>query len=319
VTASNGAGSTQAASTPTSLIGALLPGNTSLPSIAGSLIDGQTITAATGSWSGTSPISYSYQWEQCNAKGEACKEVGGATGGTLGLISSLVGSTVRVVVTATNSRGSTQATSPATGLIAALLPSNTSLPTIGGVAEDGKTLTGTTGSWKGTEPKFAYQWQQCNAKGEECKNVSTEGSKETLGVVSSLVKSTVRLVVTASNSAGSTQATSAPTSPVLAALPLNKVIPTVSGTLEVGKELLAHPETWTGTAPIRYIYQWQLCGALGLVGECRDISGATEEKFLLGLLDAALTLRVGVTAHNERGASETVYSKVTGLVAPLKL
>jgi len=320
VTATNAGGSTQATSAASGLIGALLPGDTSLPSIGGTLIDGQTLTAANGSWSGTAPISYSYQWQQCNAKGESCKEINGATAGTLGLISSLVGSTVRVVVTATNSGGSTQATSPATGLIAALLPGNTSLPSISGVAEDGQKMTGSNGSWSGTTPmSFGYQWQQCNAKGEECKAITKEGTGETLGVVSSLVKSTIRLVVTATNSGGSSQATSAPTSSVLAALPLNKVIPTVSGTLEVGKELLAHPETWTGTAPIKYTYQWQLCGALGLVGECSNIAGATEEKFLLGLLDAALTLRVGVTAHNERGASETVYSKVTGLVAPLKL
>ena len=320
VTATNSGGSTQATSAATGLIAALLPSNTSLPAISGVLKDGQTLTAASGSWSGTGPINYSYQWEQCNSKGEACKEVSGATGGTLGLISSLVGSTVRVVVTATNSGGSTKASSAATGLIAALLPANTTLPSISGVAEDTKSLTGATGSWSGSTPiAYAYQWQQCNAKGEECKNISAEGTKETLGLVSSVVKSTVRLVVTASNSGGSTQATSAPTSPVLAALALNTVQPVIAGILEVGKKLLAKPETWTGTAPITYTYQWQLCGVLGLVGECSNIAGATEQEFLLGLLDAGLTLRVGVTAHNERGASQTAYSKVTGLVAGLKL
>ena len=116
------------------------------------------------------------------------------------------------------------------------------------------------------------------------------------------MKATLRLLVTATNSGGSTEATSAATSPVLAALPLNTVQPTVTGILKLGEKLLAHPETWSGTAPITYTYQWQLCGALGLVGECKDIAGATKENFLLELLDVGLTMRVGVTAHNERGS-----------------
>jgi uncharacterized protein YukE len=319
VTASNSGGSTQATSAASGLIAALLPSNTSLPSISGLLKDGQTLTAANGSWNGTAPISYAYQWQQCNTAGEACKDIEGATAGTLGLVSSLVGNTVRVIVTASNSGGSTQATSAATGIIAALLPSNTSLPSIGGLLEDGKTLTAAKGSWSGTTPmSFGYQWQQCNGSGGECKNITGE-TKETLALVSSLVKSTVRLVVTATNSGGSTQATSAATSPVLAALPINTVQPTITGILKLGEKLLAHHETWSGTAPITYTYQWQLCGALGLVGECKDIAGATGENLLLELLDVGLTMRVGVTAHNERGASETAYSKVTGLIQGLGL
>ncbi len=319
VTATNSGGSTTVYSPATGLIAALLPGNTSLPSITGSLVDGQALSALTGSWKGTTPITYGYQWQQCNAKGEECKNLNGETGSVLNLVSALVGDTVRVAVTATNSGGSTTAYSPATGVIAALLPGNTTLPSISGLAEDGQKLTGALGSWKGTTPiTYGYQWQQCNAKGEECKALGGE-TKETLGVVSGLVKSTVRLVVTATNSAGSTQATSAPTSPVLAALPVNAVLPTISGILKLGEKLLAHPETWKGTAPFTYTYQWQLCGVLGLVGECNNIAGATKENLLLELLDVGLTLRVGVTAHNERGASETAYSKVTGLISGLGL
>jgi uncharacterized protein YukE len=319
VTATNSGGSTEATSAATGLIGALLPSNKELPSISGLLKDGESLSAAVGSWTGTEPITYAYQWQQCNAKGEACKNLEDATASTLGLVSTLVGSTVRVIVTATNAGGSTEATSAATGLIAALLPSNTELPSIGGLAEDGQTLKGATGAWSGTTPiAYSYQWQQCNAAGAECKSLTGE-TKETLALSSSLVKATLRLLVTATNSGGSTQATSAATSPVLAALALNTVQPTISGILKLGEKLLAHPETWSGTAPITYTYQWQLCGVLGLVGECKDIAGATKENFLLELLDVGLTLRVGVTAHNERGASATVYSKVTGLIQGLGL
>jgi uncharacterized protein YukE len=316
-TAMNAGGKVTAVSEPTSIVAALLPSNTGLPSIGGLLQDGQNLAAAVGSWGGSTPLSYTYQWLQCDAAGEACKELSGQTGETLGLISSLVGSTVRVVVTATNAGGSASATSPATNAIAALLPSNTGLPSITGLAEDGQKLTGATGSWGGTTPiSYGYQWQQCNSAGGECKDLSGQ-SAETLSLASGLVKSTVRLVVTATNSGGSTKAASAPTSPVLAALPVNAVQPTITGLLKLGEKLLAHHEEWKGTAPISYAYQWQLCGALGLVGECKNIAGATHETLALEALDVALTLRLGVTATNERGSSEAVYSKVTGLIAGL--
>jgi hypothetical protein len=302
------------------VIAALLPSSTALPSIVGTLVDGETLTASTGTWKGTTPISYAYQWQKCNGKGEACTNISGAEAATFGLVSSLVGSTVRVVVKATNQGGSSEAASPATGVIAALLPKLLSAPSVSSSTkevEQGSTLTAASGSWKGTEPiTYSYQWQQCNGKGEECKTLAGE-TKETLSIVESLVKSTVRVVVRATNQGGSSEATSAPTSVVLAALPVNTKLPTISGLLEVGKTLTAHKETWAGTAPA-FTYQWQLCGALGLEGECKNIAGATKETFLLELLDVGLTLRVAVTGTNERGSS-TAYSKVTGLVQGLKL
>jgi uncharacterized protein YukE len=314
VTATNPGGSTTAYSTPTSPIAALLPHNGSLPSIAGSLIDGQALSVLTGNWSGSTPLSYSYQWQQCNSNGEACKDISGESGSILKLISAFVGQTLRVGVTATNSGGSTTAYSPATGLIAALLPSNTSPPTIAGTPEDGHSLGAASGGWSGSTPiSYSYQWQQCNGKGEECKALAGE-TKETLGLIPNLVRSTVRLAVTATNAGGSTQAVSAPTSPVLAALPINLIQPVISGFLKLGEWLFARHESWSGTAPLAYTYQWQLCGLWGFVYECNNIPGATQEHILLELFSLGLTLRVGVTAHNERGESETVYSKVTGLI-----
>ena len=64
------------------------------------------------------------------------------------LVSGLVGSTIKVVVTATNSGGSTSQASAATGVIAALLPKNTSLPSIAGSLIDGQTLGAATGGWQ---------------------------------------------------------------------------------------------------------------------------------------------------------------------------
>src|SRR5256885_735892 len=43
------------------------PVNTSLPTVTGTAQVGQTLTASPGSWSGTQPISYAYQWRRCGA------------------------------------------------------------------------------------------------------------------------------------------------------------------------------------------------------------------------------------------------------------
>ena len=59
----------------------------------------QTLTASTGTWAGTEPISYGYRWERCNP---GCEDIAAATGPTLLLGPSEVGSTIRVEVTADN-------------------------------------------------------------------------------------------------------------------------------------------------------------------------------------------------------------------------
>ncbi len=316
VTATNGAGSTSATSEPTSVITALLPSNTGLPSIAGSLIDGSSLTGAKGSWSGSEP-TFSYQWLLCNSAGGSCKELSGATGGTLGLLTSEIGSTVRLVVKATNSAGSASATSEPTGLIKALIPSNTGLPTVAGVLEDGHTLTGAKGSWSGSEPSFGYQWLLCNSSGGSCKELSG-ATGTTLGLIASEIGSTVRLVVTAKNSAGSTSATSEPTSPILAILPVNTAAPAVAGLLQVGKILEVVAGKWTGSEPIKYTYQWQTCGLLGSEKECANIPEAIQKTLKLELAWVGLTLRVIETATNARGAVSKA-SSITGLIGGLLL
>ncbi|HWX97641.1 MAG TPA: hypothetical protein VNZ01_12435 [Solirubrobacteraceae bacterium] len=310
VTATNAAGPASATSAPTSLVAALLPSNTALPSISGVLKDGQLLSATTGSWSGTAPISYAYQWQACNAAGESCKNVSEAVGSTLKLSPGLIGSTLRVVVTATNAAGGVAATSSATGLVTALLPSNTAVPTTSGVAQDGQLLSATTGSWSGTAPiSFAYQWQLCNAAGEACKNLS-EAVASTLKLEPADVGSKLRVVVTATNAAGSTSATSAATELITAILPKNTALPTISGLLKLGSLLSVTNGTWSGTPPITFTYQWQVCSLLKT--ECKDILGATKATLTLeGLLN--LTVRVIVTATNAAG-SVPATSAITGLI-----
>ena len=116
VTASNSAGNTAAFSNMTSIViaagpGAASPVNTSLPSISGSLLVGQTIQASTGAWTGLTSSDFGYQWSRCNTDGTSCANISGATGQSYGVGQVDLGTGIRVSVTATNQKGSTTAVS----------------------------------------------------------------------------------------------------------------------------------------------------------------------------------------------------------------
>jgi PA14 domain-containing protein len=93
------------------------PANTVLPTITGQPREGRTLTANEGTWTGTTPLTYSYRWQRCDTGGRQCSDIAGATAKTYTLTSADVGSKVRVKVTATNSVGSTTATSALTSTI----------------------------------------------------------------------------------------------------------------------------------------------------------------------------------------------------------
>ncbi|NDU78485.1 hypothetical protein GWI34_38760, partial [Actinomadura sp. DSM 109109] len=59
-----------------------VPTNTSPPTISGDAREGQTLTASPGSWSGTTPIAYTYQWFRCGANLDNCAPIAGASNNT---------------------------------------------------------------------------------------------------------------------------------------------------------------------------------------------------------------------------------------------
>ncbi len=147
--------------------------NTTPPSVSGTAQDEHVLAANVGSWSGTAPIAYAYQWQSCNSTGSSCTNVTGATGPTYQLGAGNVGDTSRVVVTGSNSAGSGSAASATSGVVVAAPPSNTAAPVVSGTAEDGQVLSVAPGSWSGTAPiAYGYQWQSCNSSGSSCANVA---------------------------------------------------------------------------------------------------------------------------------------------------
>jgi hypothetical protein len=98
-------------------------------------------------------------------------------------------------------------------------PSNAALPVVGGTPAVGSQLTASTGGWNGTQPiAYAYQWQRCTATGGSCSNLAG-ASQATYTPVLTDQGRTLRVVVTASNDAGTGKATSSVTAAVGPALP----------------------------------------------------------------------------------------------------
>src|SRR3954469_24271434 len=96
---------------------AAAPNNTTPPSISGKAQVGELLTANNGTFSGTTPMTFTYQWRVCGNQGEACRDIAGATGNEYTVKAADEGNTIRVVVTAKNSDGTDSATSVPSALI----------------------------------------------------------------------------------------------------------------------------------------------------------------------------------------------------------
>jgi hypothetical protein len=87
------------------------PANTAEPAITGRAEQGRTLTSSTGSWTGTQPLTFAYQWVRCGADGGRpdggdCTIISGATGRRYQLVRADVDFRMRVRLTATNAQGS---------------------------------------------------------------------------------------------------------------------------------------------------------------------------------------------------------------------
>ena len=283
------------------------PTVTTQPSVAGTPLRGQTLTAQSGSWSGTTPISFAYQWRRCSSAGGDCVNVGGATSATYTLVAGDVGHTLRVQVTATNSAGSAQAVSGQSAVVVApAAPVNTAAPALSGTAQDGHTLSVSNGSWKSDSSlSYSYRWSRCDSAGNSCATISG-ATHSSYKASSADVGRRLRATVTAKNSVGSTAATSSASAVVAAAgvAPQNTARPSLSGTAKEGQTLTVCCGSWSGTQPITLAFRWVRCGPNG-AAPCDPIAGATQQAYTPTIADVGRTVQAFVTAANAYGSIET--------------
>jgi hypothetical protein len=131
VTASNADGSVTVASNATATIASAASGrprNTKAPSISGTLSPGATLHGDAGTWTGTQPITFTFQWLRCDARGGNCIELGGQTSDSYTLRNADSGHTLRIRVVARNRDGKRTALSGSTGVVSGGSNPNPGLP-----------------------------------------------------------------------------------------------------------------------------------------------------------------------------------------------
>ncbi|HYA09292.1 MAG TPA: GH25 family lysozyme, partial [Gaiellaceae bacterium] len=200
------------------------------PTVAGTARAGSALAGVPGTWSGGKPVTFTYQWERCDAAGAGCVPIPGATLETYTPAAPDVGHALVLAVAATSSTGTAGASSPPTlavtpaGSGTASRPSAIVAPSVSGLTQAGQTLTTFAGSWTGAPTSFAYQWRRCDATGGACVPIPS-GTASSYTLTPDDIGATLSLVVTATGKGGS-QSASAPTTAVIDAAP---VPPAVTG------------------------------------------------------------------------------------------
>ena len=193
----------------------VVPSNTVAPEVSGTPQVGQTINTSSGTWSGTEPITYEYQWQASTDGSSGWADIAGARASTLTLQVEQQGLYLRARVRGTNAAGqSGWAASASTGQIAAAspvlaAPTRQTAPTVAGTFQVGQTLTiGQPAVYSGNPaPEISYRWQMLqNGSGK----ITTLPTASSLTLTSAQEGMQIRVQDMASNSQGSTVLTSGP-------------------------------------------------------------------------------------------------------------
>ena len=176
------------------------PVNSVAPVVSGTATFGQTLSCTTGTWTGVPTPTYTYQWQRVTTP------ISGATSSTYVLVQADVGSTIRCVVTATNSVGSASANSNSTATVAATVPG---APTIGTATATGSTtatVAYTAPASNGGATITSYT--ATSSPGSITGTLSTSGSG-TITVTGLSASTSYTFTVTATNSVGQSAASAA--------------------------------------------------------------------------------------------------------------
>lgn len=252
---------------------------TSVPTISGTPVVGQTLRALPGAW--TAGAALSYQWY---ANGKAIAK---ATASSLALTTAHAGT--RITVRVTGKKAAFASATVASAATAAVLrPLVAPTPSITGTPTVGQTLKVRTGTWTaGT--RLTYQWYVNGA-------AVARATAASFTLPSSAAVKTVTVVVSGTK-AGYAAASrrSKPTAAVKGIL--SAPVPRITGSAIVGSRLTAVPSTWTSGT--RLSYQWYMNG--------RAISRATGSSLVVtpAMVKARITVRVTGTKSGYISAART--------------
>lgn len=309
-----------------------LPPQPGEPRITGEAAIGQTLTAEPGSWGGTAPITYTYQWQRCNGEGEECAGFTPSEATRYRVAGSDLGHTFRVHVTAKNALGegseTSEATAPVPGVYHLSVASLTSAKTTASYSID-YDLAEESGHYRAGEACSEYRKAGASAWSTTCVAVGesrcTHGSEhfacsvpvEVTGL-SEATEYELRVSVKAHSvptaEVGEESFTTGATAPSSSAAPELLVAGAPATVVHPGETVEATTGTWTGTEPIDYSYSWEDCNAEG--AECSAIGGATSSSYVPLARDAGHSLVVLVTAGNAGGEAPARSLPLPVEVAP---
>lgn len=296
VKAANSAGSATAVTEATDPVAAGTrdaPANTKAPKISGSARVGRKLTVSNGTWSGATPITFTYTWQTCDSKGSSCNSISGATSSTYRPTIGDVGRKLRAVVVAKNASGSAGASSSTVTVGSPAVPYNVALPVIYASSTSfhaGQVVSATSGSWVGAgKVYYDFSWNRCrNGKFSSCRPIAG-AHRQTYTVTKHDVHRRLMVLVRAHNGAGVAYADSQIT-PSGVSTALHMVTgPSISGTAAVGSTVTADPGTWTAGNGVSYTYQWTRCAP-----SCAPIAGAKAKTYTLTQDDAGHDLFVQI-------------------------
>ena len=260
------------------------------PTISGDTKVASVLTAVPGAW--TAGATFKYQWF---ADGVA---ISGATKSTLKLALADLGKTFSVEVTGSKSGyAKVVETSAATGKVTEG-EFSAPTPTISGTIQVGKVLNSARGYW-GSDVTFEYQWFADGVAIDGATNWQFTVKPEQVGK-----KLTVR--VTGSKPGYTTTSMTSAATVAVAPGALTAKVPTISGTIQVGKVLNSARGVWTSGSTFEY--QWFANGVA--------IEGATKWQFTVKPEQVGKKLTVRVTGSKPGYATTSKTSAATVAVAP---
>jgi Ca2+-binding RTX toxin-like protein len=290
------------------------PTNTAYPTITlasgdSSPVVGHFLVASIGSWTGTFPITYTYQWKRCDPADPVngtCAAIPGATLSAYTPTPADSGFRIRVAVTATDSGGSTQQNSEVTAPVVTLAAKGTATPPIlpAGTNTVDQALSVTTGTWAGSLPiAFTYSWRRCNPVGDLPSCVPIVGATTSTYVPTVAdIGFSLRVWITGSNAAGSDTLITNHTFPIIDKAhfaPSATLAPSIAGVALPRRQLTGDLGTFAGDLPIATSLQWYRCDAVG--DDCHAIAGAKKVVYFPSAADIGFTMRLFVTASNAYG------------------
>jgi hypothetical protein len=189
-------------------------------------------------------------------------------------------------------------------------PQNLQQPTVEGRGIVGQTLTAGLGRWSENPSSYRFQWHRCDFAGDRqnCQPIAgaTRRRYQTVGADGD---HQVKIDVTACNRDGCGTADTKGFIVFRDTRPELLSEPTISGDAQVGETLTASPGLWSAY-PTAIGYDWLSCDTAG--NNCQG-TGTRGTTYGVRNNDSGRTLRVRVTARNNRG-STSATSAPSGVV-----